>query len=48
MKKEEITITGTYRPAIYCKICKESYIDPCVLHYMIKGSWELDYSGKTS
>lgn len=38
-------ITGTPRPAIYCKVCKVSYIDPCVFHSNFPDSWELDYSG---
>lgn len=38
-----VEYTGTPRPAIYCKICKESYLDPCVIHYKIPNSWELRY-----
>jgi hypothetical protein len=36
-------ITGTLRPSVYCKICKEKYIDPCFMHYSIEKSWELVY-----
>lgn len=36
-------LTGTPRPAIYCKICEESYLDFCTHHYKIENSWELKY-----
>ena len=25
---------------IYCKICREYYIDCCFMHYAIKDSWQ--------
>lgn len=36
-------VTGTQRPAVYCKICKKGYIDFCLSHCAIIGSWELRY-----
>lgn len=39
----KLIITGTPRPAIHCKICKKSYIDPCIYHSGVKDSWVLDY-----
>ena len=40
-------LTGTKRPGIHCKICKKTYLDPCVIHYGIKNSWELSYAKET-
>ena len=37
--------TGTPRPAVYCKICKKSYIDFCMKHHNIPNSWELKSFG---
>lgn len=34
-------MTGTERSSVYCMICKESYLDFCVKHCGIEGSWEL-------
>ena len=34
-------LTGTPRKHPYCLICKESYMDFCMKHHHIKGSWEM-------
>ena len=34
-------MTGTPRQHPYCFICKESYMDFCILHHHINGSWEM-------
>ena len=34
-------LTGTPRKHPYCLICKELYMDFCMLHGMIKGSYEM-------
>jgi hypothetical protein len=28
------------REVYYCKICKEEFLDPCYMHYLIKNSYE--------
>ncbi len=33
--------TGIIRPYVYCKICKKGYLDFCIEHHGIEGSWEL-------
>jgi hypothetical protein len=37
----DIKLTGTPRQHPYCLICKESYMDFCMLHHHINGSWEM-------
>ncbi len=37
----DIKLTGTPRKHPYCLICKKSYMDFCMLHHGIKGSWEM-------
>ena len=34
-------MTGTPRQHPYCFICKESYMDFCMLHGHIQGSYEM-------
>ena len=34
-------LTGTPRKHPYCLICKEMYMDFCMLHGSIKGSYEM-------
>jgi len=34
-------ITGTPRKHPYCLICQEMYMDFCMEHHNIKGSWEM-------
>jgi hypothetical protein len=34
-------MTGTPRKHPYCLICEESYMDFCLLHCGIKGSYEM-------
>ena len=33
--------TGTRRSPVHCLICKTDYIDFCMKHYHIPGSWEI-------
>lgn len=40
---EEVIVTGTPRPSVYCKICDREYLDICYEHHNIPDSWELKY-----
>lgn len=37
----DIKLTGTPRKHPYCLICKKMYMDFCILHCGIKGSYEM-------
>lgn len=38
---EDKRFTGTRRSPVHCLICKTDYIDFCMKHYHIPGSWEI-------
>ena len=38
---DEMKLTGTPRKHPYCLICKKMYMDFCMLHCGIKGSYEM-------
>jgi hypothetical protein len=39
--EDEKKFTGTRRSAVHCLICKTDYIDYCIQHFHIPGSWEV-------